>query len=168
MKKIKILLAITFILVVAGLCLLSFAPSQTHKYVFMWQAYVYPNQLDSDGHEILVYSWAAENSYTGSWKSWNKDGSLLFLTSYKDGYPEDIYCSFHENGEVENFAHHREGDLEGVSLLYSDNGELKEVYFNDKVIYMLGTSVDYRSKYKDEIEKAITKLNMLKKKLILQ
>jgi len=121
--------------IVLTLCLLSFGNPQWGKWVYMWQGYVYPCYARMDSSAIAVplryidYVPAISDppdDYSGTWKTWNRDGVLISENGYLNGDYHGVYRRYYSTGELELDTKYKNGkahDLEGKN--YYQNGQLE-------------------------------------------
>lgn len=66
-------------------------------------------------------------NYSGVWTTNAKDGKKLAEVSYKEGKRHGLARGWHANGELSFASHFKEGQLEGVSISWDEDGLVKRV-----------------------------------------
>lgn len=141
-----------FVLAILMLCFLSYGNPQSGKWVYMWQAYVYPKH----NHEEV---WLNQNNdYTGEWRYWSERGTLLGKYDLKNGVvvnsklyfengvlkssmdlkkdfvQEGLTKLFYEDGKLNNCASFYDGQLNGFETYFHKNGQLKSATMSNPEI----------------------------------
>jgi len=154
-KKPLIILATLIAITLAGLGFLSYGNPQVHKYVYMWQAYVWPAErivrpyLTNSELETAI-SRPPEN-YTGEFRVWNKGGTLKISRRMVSGkvlryqYYFDngnlkmeqnissqrlihgVVKHFYTNGQLKDFSVFVAGERTGFQLYYRESGIVRAV-----------------------------------------
>jgi hypothetical protein len=109
--------------IVLILCLLCFGNPQWGKWVYMWQAYVLPQEEGSsmwaydglhgklflyssfDIPEVKVGHLSCSNNFSGTWKVWSDYGDLISTTEMSNGLCKGIQVEYANDGRVLILCH---------------------------------------------------------------
>jgi len=137
MKKAYWVVGILVGVVIAGLLLLSFGNPQASKYVYMFQAYVWPAEKNEKAsHHALVFA-KMDKNYSGVRFDWHPNGALFMERQYKNGKQHGFSRTWLKNGELKFECSYREGQLHGRTRLWDENMQLSSIsaYENGKMSY---------------------------------
>ena len=83
--------------------LLTFGNTQWCKWVYIWQAYVYP---EHEGGLILP---PTDSNYTGQWECWHSNGRKWFSLSARNGKHHGWTREWDRNGRLVNQEYYENG-----------------------------------------------------------
>jgi len=161
MKKLYWSLGSVLLSSIVILLILSFGNPQSHKYVYMWQAYVLDRRLEVQqafplgvslktnaqiiikykiqymkiGTDIYVTDYGPLEipaNYTGTWKAWTQQGDLLVSCDMQKAWPKGIQVIY------------KSGDVQ----LITDSHMLNKNHIDNTVIFDKKNNIDKRQQYK--------------------
>ena len=97
-------LAFIAMIFIAFLCI-SYGNPQAHKYVYMWQAYIWPAKTDKN-FKILSFApekpkvFFSSSNYTGTWRTWYRDGQLETEKELVNGEYHGFNRDYSKSGQL--------------------------------------------------------------------
>jgi len=137
MKKLRLIIGGIFISAAFTLCLLSFGSPQLGKWVYMWQAYVYPDyngkrkpsDVNLNGDKFDDYRVPIPNKFSGTWCVWNEEGVFVESTDYLNGFRHGLLLEYSgHDGSLQVVR-----TMQPVKFLGDDNVGLFRRYHNSNV-----------------------------------
>lgn len=118
------LCAVPVALIVAVLGVLRFGNPQWHKYVYMCRAYwwySWPAEQDEHSNRYLF----VPDNFDGTWKTWNRDGSIRHEWNYKEGNKHGTCVWLYATGRKAHKKNYKDGFLHGTRTDWHPNGQKK-------------------------------------------
>lgn len=112
-KKRYLLILATLILVIISL--LVFGNTQWNKYIYIFQAYVYPTYLDGYINPPANFS--------GTWVMWDKHGNKIVEREFLNGKQHGMETAW-ENGKKLYIHHYRNDKFDGIWIYWDKNGQV--------------------------------------------
>jgi len=103
---------LTVCLLIGVLGVLAFGNPSDHKYIFMFQTYVWPKKKH----------WWPKN-YTGIFRQWWANGQLKCEFHFVKGKLNGKIFSWHENGQIKYEHFHKNDEMDGKILTWDENGQ---------------------------------------------
>ena len=101
--------------VIVFLCLLRFGNPQWNRLIFMFQAYLYPGNLE----KVII----PPPGYTGTWRVWSQTGKLVNEWEFVDGKdPGGMTILRHTDGSKAQQGVFRNGIPEGLHRWWDEHG----------------------------------------------
>lgn len=97
---------------IAGVAVLRFGNPQWHKYIYLFQAHVWPGEEPQP-----------PSDFTGTWRAWWKNGQLRESIDFRNGRFDGEYLQWHPNGTRWESSTYQDDDLDGPTLMWNAQGQ---------------------------------------------
>lgn len=104
---------VSLMLLLAVWGVLHFGNSQWSRFVYIYQAYL----------SGRIISWEPPDNYTGTWRTWFRNGRKCTEAEYKDGKYHGEVTWWHSNGQVSQKMTVRNRKVDGMVSCWQSNGQ---------------------------------------------